>query len=174
MGQVINPYAPPSTEADFDPGAFGRSPADAHLASRGTRWIGAVLDQLVFVAAMLPGFLLVLVADQPNEALGIALCGLGLFVVGGVQAYLVATTGQSIAKRGLRTKIVKQDGSLPGFVHGVLLRSWLTLAIGMLPGVGSFFHLVDALMVFRADRRCLHDLIAGTIVIQLRPGVAGG
>jgi len=38
--------------------------------------------------------------------------------------------------------------------------------ISAIPVVGSFFVLIDTLLVFRADRRCVHDLIAGTKVVK--------
>jgi uncharacterized RDD family membrane protein YckC len=39
----------------------------------------------------------------------------------------------------------------------------------MIPIFGLFFVLADTLMIFRADRRCLHDLMAGTRVVKVRP-----
>ena len=38
----------------------------------------------------------------------------------------------------------------------------------MVPMLGGFASLVDALCIFREDRRCIHDLIAGTRVIEYR------
>ena len=35
----------------------------------------------------------------------------------------------------------------------------------MVPFVGGLVSLVDALLIFRDDRRCLHDEIADTIVV---------
>jgi uncharacterized RDD family membrane protein YckC len=49
-----------------------------------------------------------------------------------LQAYLVTTTGQSIAKRWFRIKIVKVDGSPVNFVSGVLLRIAGTKVINLL------------------------------------------
>jgi uncharacterized RDD family membrane protein YckC len=43
-----------------------------------------------------------------------------------------------------------------------LLRSWLNTLIGIIP----FYGLVDVLFIFREDKRCIHDLIAGTHVVQ--------
>jgi uncharacterized RDD family membrane protein YckC len=49
-----------------------------------------------------------------------------------------------------------------GFVPHVALRAWLVTLIGIIP----LFGLVDILFIFREDKRCIHDLIAGTRVIQ--------
>ena len=38
--------------------------------------------------------------------------------------------------------------------------------IGMLLFFGAIFALVDILMIFREGNRCLHDDIAGTMVVQ--------
>jgi hypothetical protein len=39
--------------------------------------------------------------------------------------------------------------------------------MGAIPFVGNFVGLVDALMIFGEDHRCLHDRIAGTRVISV-------
>ena len=38
----------------------------------------------------------------------------------------------------------------------------------MIPVIGSFLGLLDVLFIFRQDRRCLHDMVAGTEVISLK------
>jgi uncharacterized RDD family membrane protein YckC len=81
------------------------------------------------------------------------------------QWYLIATTGQSLAKRWLGIKIVRLDGSPVGFVNGVILRSWVVGALSNIPILGTIIGLVNPLMIFGEERRCLHDHIAGTRVV---------
>jgi uncharacterized RDD family membrane protein YckC len=40
--------------------------------------------------------------------------------------------------------------------------------VGVLPFVGPLLSIVNVLLIFRDDRRCGHDLIAGTRVVKLR------
>jgi uncharacterized RDD family membrane protein YckC len=94
-----------------------------------------------------------------------ALAILAVFIY---QNYLVTMTGQTIGKRLAKIRIVKLDGQNPGFVSAVLLRSWLGAVISWIPLVGSLYGLVDALFIFRADRRCIHDQIAGTRVVTVK------
>jgi uncharacterized RDD family membrane protein YckC len=61
-------------------------------------------------------------------------------------------------------KIVRHDGSNPGFLQAVVMRNWLRVLLNMVP----FFALADALFIFGANKRCLHDLLAGTYVIDHR------
>jgi uncharacterized RDD family membrane protein YckC len=42
----------------------------------------------------------------------------------------------------------------------------VTSLLSALAGIGWIFALVDALFIFREDRRCLHDFIAGTRVVR--------
>ena len=67
----------------------------------------------------------------------------------------------------LGMKIVKTDGSDVNFVSGVILRSWVTGALSNIPFIGGIIGLVDALMIFGEEHRCLHDHIAGTKVISV-------
>ena len=71
--------------------------------------------------------------------------------------------GQTIGKKALKVRIVKADTGLNGgFVPNVLLRAIVNGFFGTVP----FYSLVDVLLIFRDDRRCIHDLVTGTRVVQ--------
>jgi len=95
--------------------------------------------------------------------------------------------GQTIGKRLLSIKIVRSDGSCASLKRIVLLRFLLLWLIILDASVFTFgphgdfklsidlsntqmitniLGLIDLLFLFRRDRRCLHDLIADTIVIK--------
>jgi hypothetical protein len=61
--------------------------------------------------------------------------------------------------------IITKDGSPGGFFTNVVLRDWIIGLIGLLPLVGWIVKTVDILFIFRNDRRCIHDMIANTMVI---------
>ena len=78
------------------------------------------------------------------------------------QMYLLSKDGQTIGKKVMDTRIVKVDtGENGGFVTNVLVRTILNGLIGIIPLYG----LIDILFIFRGDKRCIHDLIAGTKVV---------
>jgi uncharacterized RDD family membrane protein YckC len=81
------------------------------------------------------------------------------------QAWMLSVRGQSIGKSLLRLRVVPStsDDEAPGFVTGVMVRWLLMWLLYMLPGA----ILVDFFFLFRDDRRCLHDHLAGTRVIVL-------
>jgi uncharacterized RDD family membrane protein YckC len=96
-------------------------------------------------------------------------CGLPLNLL---QWYLVATSGQTLGKKIVKTRIVKLDGSKVDWVSGVMLRYWPIVGLALL---GNLLHLtwltglvafVDPLFIFGSGRRTLHDLIAGTKVVD--------
>jgi uncharacterized RDD family membrane protein YckC len=90
----------------------------------------------------------------------------GMLIVGIVNWIMISQSGQSIGKKIVGTRIVKVDGSLPGFAAGVALRAWVPVVIQAIPCVGAIFGLLDVLFIFGSERRCIHDQIAGTIVVQ--------
>jgi uncharacterized RDD family membrane protein YckC/DNA-directed RNA polymerase subunit RPC12/RpoP len=75
---------------------------------------------------------------------------------------MTAVHGKTIGKKLLGTKVVVDGGRSPGLLQGVILRNWLTSALNMIP----FFSLIDALFIFGESRRCLHDYLAGTYVVD--------
>jgi uncharacterized RDD family membrane protein YckC len=170
-----NPYLPPASDVN----AGAQPPMAGQLAERGTRFVSQIVDGLLFMAVLVPaliaGFHSGAFRDGGSTALFRSFFASAVGIVSGVawlglivyQAYLVATSGQSIAKKLFKIKIVKVDGSPVNFVSGVLVRNWLMMVLQQIPGVNLILPLLDALFIFRQDRRCIHDLIAGTKVIQL-------
>jgi uncharacterized RDD family membrane protein YckC len=133
------------------------------LAPRLSRLLASLIDSLTF----LPGYLIVFLEQLITESTGtFTVIGyvfmIGVFIL---QCVLLSRDGQTIGKKMLRIRIVNTDTEKNGgFVPNVLLRyllngliSWLTCSI---------YGFVDVLFIFRGDRRCLHDFIAGTHVIE--------
>jgi len=134
------------------------------LATYAQRLAGSIIDALLYVAAAVPGLALVHVVGG-EYSLGSA--ALGTVLLAAYQWSRVAATGQSVAKAWLHTRIIREDGERPGFVHGVVLRSWVMALLGMLPVLGGFVGVADALAIFSGTtRQTLHDRIARTLVIQ--------
>jgi uncharacterized RDD family membrane protein YckC len=105
-------------------------------------------------------------AGLPPAAIGVAVVGvLAIIALWTFQAYRVSTTGQTLGKKWLAIRIVKMDDTPVNFVSGVLLRGILPWFLGIIPYLGFIFSLTDSLFIFGEQRRCLHDLLAGTKVV---------
>ncbi len=144
-----------------------------------SRWLrlGAILvDSIIGCILMAPGFAVMMSAGifshggNPNTPLllaGMGALGLALLILLGVQIYLLTTRGQTMGKKLLGIKIVNfDDESNPGFVKAFLLRMFVNGVIGAIPIAGPIYSIVDICFIFRSDRRCLHDLLAGTKVVK--------
>jgi uncharacterized RDD family membrane protein YckC len=86
------------------------------------------------------------------------------FVV--LHGYLLATRGQTIGKLVLGIRIVRSEGGRASLGRLIGLRYGIGSVVMLLPALGSIYALVDALLIFRESRRCLHDNIADTIVVK--------
>jgi uncharacterized RDD family membrane protein YckC len=173
-----NPYQSPATdvEPDVDPAMVPGQRLE--LAGRWRRLWGAIVDGLLFTLTGLPAMvtgsrpfeLKVSVGESPLRLSDTSTAGLissGAFLLLVVlQSYFIHTRGQSLGKQACSTRIVGIDGRPAPFVKAVVLRTWVPLALPMLTGVGGLLALVNVLFVFRRDRRCLHDLVAGTRVVR--------
>jgi uncharacterized RDD family membrane protein YckC len=168
-----NPYAAPSAVVDDVP-AFSGNDLEARKASRGQRLGAALLDGLIAGLCMAPVIVIGVMASRQGSAAGISATG-GIFAVVGLvllialvvyNCILLSRNGQTIGKRTLNIKVVRTDGSQVPLSRFILMR-WLPVTLlGVIPFIGRFIGLVDSCMIFGADKRCLHDRIADTIVIQ--------
>jgi uncharacterized RDD family membrane protein YckC len=167
---TANPFMPPSASIDAPPQVAGA----VVLAERGQRFVAFLVD----LASVLPSMVLFGIGgfmargakgDSGPPAASLAMIALGVLSLLGIAIYqlvLLSKRGQTIGKRWVAIKIVKLDGSAAGFVHAVLLRGFVNGLISGIPYLGGVYALVDLLMIFRDDRRCLHDMIASTRVVK--------
>jgi uncharacterized RDD family membrane protein YckC len=157
-----NPYAPPVSPISH----YGNQP-DKPLAGRGARLGASLLDGIVAVFAIIP---IGMGAGQVNSetgattSMGTVLMGIGALAFLGLLIYqlvLLAKQGQTLGKKWLGIRIVRNDGSPASFGRTFGLRMLLNGLIGFIPLYG----LVDILFIFAEDRRCLHDKLADTKVV---------
>jgi uncharacterized RDD family membrane protein YckC len=160
----MNPYQVPSARlADVASDPLGE------LAGRGARLAAAFVDGLVYLFALLIGALVGRVdakaplALSPDGSLAY-LAVLALLLA--LNAYLLHRSGQSVGKRALGIRIVRNNGSRAGLGRSFGLRLLLPWAVAWIPVAGALFVLVDILCIFRGDRRCLHDFMADTRVVM--------
>ena len=164
-----NPYAAPEADVQVDANPTGE------LASRGARFVGAFVDGLAMFAVMIPILLMTgffatalegdgSVGSGITEALAIFAFSVVVFLL--INGYPLAKRGQTVGKMVAKTRIVSiKDGKILSLGSVVGLRYVPVWVISQIPLVGALFGLIDSLFVFRDDRRCIHDLIAGTRVV---------
>ena len=165
-------------------------PGEPELAGIGARTIAALGNAFFYFLSMMPGSTIIargLLEKNPQLAKGgipriedLDLTGFaagmiwiwaGLTAALLLQALLITVRGQNLGKLLLGVRVVRADTGAPaGFGRGVMLR--FAVPVGLIITLNAFFMLglvfliVDYAFMFRADRRCLHDLMAGTKVVR--------
>ena len=165
-----NLYAPP--ESNLEVPIY--ESVENELASRWMRFWGVCIDALISIVILGPimyfsGFWERVMSDSLSisETVGFALAG---FVVSFlVNGYLLATKGQTVGKLLVGTKIVSvETNEIIPLWKVYLLRYVPMFLAAQVPVIGSLISMADGLFVFRKDKRCIHDLIAGTQVVKSR------
>lgn len=169
-----NPYAPPSAELEVP-----ANPDGVELASRGKRLLAAIIDAAIMLAIQVPVLIAIGFYEGMAEGrepgiltiLGASLGGLLVYML--INGYFLAKRGQTLGKMATKIQIVGiQDDRIIPLGRLVGLRIIPVWVVSVIPVIGSFIPLVDALFIFRKDRRCVHDLIAGTHVIDYQAEAA--
>jgi len=142
------------------------------LASRGERGLAAVIDFVVLIPVAYPffnhfgvfhGALEGASATVEQQATGTAIAFLATLAVNG---WLLHTSGQTVGKRIVGIQIVDASGQVPPFQRIVALRMLPFWLLNAVPLVGEVAALANPLLIFGPSRRCLHDYVAGTLVVR--------
>jgi uncharacterized RDD family membrane protein YckC len=158
-----NPYQAPS--------AVVAEVLDDQLAGRGERLVAAIVDTIIMLCIVVPMMFMTGYFEAAatgnigiGTVVGYAVAGFAVFLL--VQGWPLAQSAQTWGKKMLGIRIALMDGSQPSFGTIVLKRYLPVQVVGTVPFIGTILALIDVLMIFRSDRRCGHDLIAGTQVLK--------
>lgn len=166
-----NPYrSPEAVVADLS--------ADDSLASRGARLGASLIDGVIMFGILMP---LMYVGGYWRAAMDAAASGgqpqigtvllwalIGFAVFAAVQFVPLNATGQTWGKKILGIRIADLEGGKPPIGRLLGMRYLPVHAVSNIPFIGPLAVLVDILLIFREDRRCAHDLIAGTRVVNAK------
>lgn len=169
--QNANPYGAPDA-------AVAEVMVDGNLAGRGERLGAALIDAAMMMAIVMPMMFLggywtqVMAAAEAGQKVAAStqvmwgLVGFAVFLL--VQGYPLAKGAQTWGKRMLGLRIVGLDGSQPTLAQLVLKRYLPMQGLALIPLAGNLLATINVLLIFRRDRRCGHDLVAGTQVVRAR------
>ena len=142
---------------------------------RGSR-LGAVIIDSIIIVPILIGIGIVIgfwnqfipramngIPLSLNEKLIIFLVGQSLFLI--LNGTFLANHGQTIGKRIMKVKIVDLKGKYVGILKLHSLRYLVYSLVSQIPVAGGLLSLINFLFIFGKERRCLHDILAGTKVV---------
>lgn len=185
---------------------------DVEIASAGSRIVAYLLNTLLTILVYMPLFFAVLwplmpllsadMSEQEMEnalatvewgGIGIAFGLLVLLVYTVVQCWMMSKHGQSIGKRIMKIRLLKTDGTNPGFWYAVMVREvGFNIVLGLASTVAAYLlafvagrdslvadyianslsfivWLVCLAMMFepKKNRRTLQDYFANTVVVRV-------
>ncbi|MEW2355898.1 RDD family protein [Spirillospora sp. NPDC029432] len=171
------PHGPPQYGAPY--GIPPAPPEVPGLGSPGRRLVARLIDMAISVTAAVTGaaVLAATTADADGEIPPPAIVGMFVIILGGIWGYeavQLAVWGRTLGKRVMKLRVApKSDIDAPLSGGRGLGRAaaypLLFTVIGALPLIG----LVNTLNVLwhlwdRPLRQCLHDKVAGTVVVDAR------
>lgn len=141
-------------------------------AERLQRLFAAIIDAVISIVATVP-LLLFFGAERFEAAqneVDVELVVIS-FIYGVVSlivihGFFLHQYAQTIGKRYMNIRIENLDGTKASFSKILYLRFLPIGLIAQIPGIGPIIAIMDSLFIFRGDRRCIHDHIAGTRVMQ--------
>ena len=163
-----NPYDAPQADLNEKSGS-----APIELAGYGERLGAAIVDAIInfipsgalmYATGVFDGFPQATPLSFGATVL-YASAGLVFFLL--IHGYFLMTNGQTVGKKLVGIRITGLDDRLLSMPQLVLKRVLPVMVVQVIPVVGQFLALIDVLFIFRADRRCVHDLIAGTKVVRV-------
>ncbi len=140
---------------------------------RGRRLVATLIDLLILG----PTALFIMLATgiiesaeawvMPQPIIRLTLLAVGSYIL--LNGYTLTTAGQTLGKRvmGLRIQSTHDGALLPWWK--LVLRTYAVVAVGALLTINilPLVYLVNVLFIFGKPQRCLHDYLAGSVVVRM-------
>jgi uncharacterized RDD family membrane protein YckC len=139
---------------------IANTPTDIQYASRGSRFTAQLIDNGVFLIYLIIVFFCFMNLAIARQMEGWMLIA-SMFGPIAYEGILLSYGGRTFGKMLMGIQVVNTRGSRLS-----AWRCWLRALIRIIALVTRLLSLVDALMIFSSKRRCLHDLVAGSMVIR--------
>lgn len=139
---------------------------DDTLASRGERFGAAIIDGLISLVATVPLLMYFGLEriQEPDLQLYVMSFVYSIVTLLIIHGYTLHYFAQTIGKRMMGIRIETLDGH-PATLSTILYKR--IIPTGLAGQLIPLLALVDVLFIFRQDRRCIHDMIAGTKVSRV-------
>lgn len=131
----------------------------------------AILFGLLFVVGQFSALPSIFADESMLSTVLYSALGLVTYLL--VQGPLLRSSGQTWGKRVFKIHIVDMSRRKPVFWKIAILRELPLGLFTLIPMVGQILALINALMIARMDRRCGHDLLAGTQVVRFLKDAPG-
>ena len=160
---------------DTSAGINAEGGREKYLASRSIRLKALLIDIVLgFVISAIPLSILVYIATDGGTEGGVSLYQLviiwiiiALSTYPLLNVYFLVKRGQTLGKMLLRIRIVDASSmEIVSFWRVFVLRWLVWVSIGVLP-ILSIVTFLDPFFIFKRQRRCLHDYLADTIVVNI-------
>lgn len=161
-----NIYAPPQSEL------LESTDKNNTNASRWKRLGASLIDGLTIMVVTVPvmfftgGFDGISEGASPPIIYSLLIGALGIVIFFSINTNLLIKSGQTLGKKALGIKIVDLNGETPTFKKHLIKRYTAYFLPGQIPAVGQFISIVNILFIFGKQKRCVHDYIAGTKVVE--------
>ena len=171
----LDPYQTP--ESSLDSARFEQpSVVDAYgwpLASRWQRLGASIIDILIMGSAavvILVPFILIGDADLSENLVDLIATVVVMVAFLLINGYWMAKDGQTIGKKALGIYMVGYESNRVLPLGAIIVKRYLPFwVMGSIPVIGNIINLINALFIFGQEKRCLHDLTAGTKVVAKPP-----
>ena len=163
-------------ETPATPSEEAGTPSGPELAGRGRRLGGYMIDTIIAFSVLVPiayfnpgplGVTMLDIVGTGSSEMSVEGSIWFLIIFMAINSYLLLTKGQTLGKWMLGIRIVDAESNGAATAVKLLgLRYVLVMLVAVIPLIGGLLGVVDFLFIFREDRRCVHDLIAGTKVVS--------
>ncbi len=166
----------PAEDATEETDAYSEPRTYLPDATRLSRLLAQILDGIILMFASMPVMFLLDIGSnliwedvvETGIPLGqiLQITALGVFLYVLINGYHLWYFGQTLGKKMMGIAIVDAQDKVPAFAKIIGIRYAPFQFAGAIPGV-ALIGLIDVLLIFRADKRCLHDMAAGTRVADI-------